>query len=203
MATMRSSASWKRSRARKRARMAPAPELHPPGFAGGKPQLQGCKIEPRSDVERRFLREVTKAQVRGEARGMPDMLRSDWDREKLAEARWVQGIVEKRPVKVVAIDRLRTVVPEFKAAVRYVSRADKRQEADVTRAKPEQRPARDRGIDPYIPPPPSSGHSAPRGEEERQESAFMAGLRARAKELAERDDAQPYRGFERARDRER
>lgn len=193
MATLRSSASWTRSRERRRPRAAPAPELHPPGFSGGKPQLQGYRIEPRSDVERRFLREVTKAQVRGEARGMPDMMRSDWDRVKLAEARWVQGVIEKRPVKIASIDRLRSVKPEFQSALRYVGRADKRQEADATRARAE----------PHTPPPPTSGDSLQRDGEDRQESAFMAGLRARAKELAERDDPLPFRGFERERNRER
>lgn len=201
MATLRSSASWKRSRERRRARAAPAPELHPPGFSGGKPQLQGYRIEPRSDVERRFLRDVTKAQVRGEARGIPDMMRSDWDRTKLAEARWVQGVIEKRPVKIASIERLRSVKPEFQAAVRYVVRADKRQEANATRARADLERPGDPGPAPHTPPPPSSGGSAQR--EERQESAFMAGLRARAMEIAERDDALPSRGFERERSRER
>lgn len=200
MATLRSSASWKRSRERRRARMAPAPELHPPGFSGGKPQLQGYRIEPRSDVERRFLHEVTKAQVLGEARGMPDVMRSDWDRVKLAEARWVKGVIEKRPVKIVSIDRLRSVKPEFQAAVRYVGREDKRLEADTIRARAELQRA---SADPHSPPPPSSGDSLERDGEDRQESAFMAGLRARAKELAQRDDAQPSWGMERERNRER
>lgn len=203
MATLRSSASWKRSRERRRARAAPAPELHPPGFSGGKPQLQGYRIEPRSDVERRFLHEVTKAQVLGEARGMPDVMRSDWDRVKLAEARWVKGVIEKRPVKIVSIDRLRSVKPEFQAAVRYVGRADKRDEVDAMRARAEpQRPGCP-GSDPDTPPPSSSGDSSQRDGEDRQESAFMAGLRARAKELAQRDDAQPSWGIERDRKRER
>jgi len=200
MATLRSSASWKRSRERRRARAAPAPELHPPGFSGGKPQLQGYRIEPRSDVERRFLHEVTKAQVLGEARGMPDVMRSDWDRVKLAEARWVKGIIEKRPVKIASIDRLRSAKPEFQAAVRYVGRADKRLEADAIRARAELERA---SADPDTPPPPSSGDSLQRDGEDRQESAFMAGLRARAKELAQRDDAQPSWGIERDRKRER
>lgn len=203
MATLRSSASWKRSRERRRARAAPAPELHPPGFSGGKPQLQGYRIEPRSDVERRFLREVTKAQVRGEARGMPDVMRSDWDRVKLAEARWVKGVIEKRPVKIVSIDRLRSVKPEFQAAVRYVGRADKREEADAMRARGQPQPSGEPEAVPHTPPPPSSGDSLQRDGEDRQESAFMAGLRARAKELAQRDDAQPSWGIERDRKRER
>jgi len=200
MATLRSSASWKRSRERRRSRAAPAPELHPPGFSGGKPQAQGYRIEPRSDVERRFLHEVTKAQVLGEARGIPDVMRSDWDRVKLAEARWVKGVIEKRPVKIVSIDRLRSVKPEFQTAVRYVGRADKRLEADAIRARAEMERA---SADPHSPPPPSSGDSLQRDGEDRQESAFMAGLRARAKQLAERDAAVPYRGFERDRNRER
>lgn len=203
MATLRSSASWKRSRERRRARAAPAPELHPPGFSGGKPQLQGYRIEPRSDVERRFLRDVTKAQVRGEARGMPDIMRSDWDRVKLAEARWVKGVIEQRPVKIVSIDRLRSLKPEFRAAVRYVGRADKRLEADAMRARAESQRPGGAGSDPHAPPPPSSGDSLPQEGEDRQESAFMAGLRARAKALAERDDAEPSFGFERERKRER
>jgi hypothetical protein len=103
-------------------------------------------------------------------------------------------------VKIVSIDRLRSVKPEFQAAVRYVGRADKRLEADATRAKAELERA---SADPLSPPPPSSGDSLQRDGEDRQESAFMAGLRARAKELAERDAAEPYRGFERERNRER
>lgn len=203
MATRRSSASWKKWRGRKRVRAAPAPELHPPGFSGGQPQRQGYRIEPRNDVERRFLHDVTSAQVRGEARGMPDVMRSDWDRVKLAEARWAREIIEKRPVQIVAVDRLRSVRPEFRSAARIMRRAEKRQEAENTRSRLEQQLSRDRGANQNTPPPPPSGNTSQAEKEVVRESAFMAGLRARAKALAERDDLEASYAFERQRRRER
>lgn len=183
---------WRRWLNRKRS--APAPELHPPGFSSPGPQRQGYKIEPRSVVERRFLREVNASQVRGESLGIPNEMRSDWDRLKLQEARWAQKRAEKKPVKIQLLDASRDMKAAFRNAARVVHRSEKQREA---RGRDEQTP--DPEPESERPPPSPGTPPAPSGDAD----AYFASLRARSAErVRQRQQQRSMPGIEGVRDRE-
>lgn len=168
----------------RRKRSAPAPELVPAGFSSGRPQRETPKLEPRSAVERRFLHDVTRAQVRGESQSIPDVMRSDWDRAKLNEALW---LAKRREAKPVNIQLLRahqelSVRPSFANAVRVIGARDKQAEAAKAQraARLERELSREQSSDPYPAQPPSSFPETSGVDE----SPFMAKMRSRANELA-------------------
>lgn len=163
-----------RRRTFKRLRRPPAPVLHPPGMGGSLPADGAPRLEPRDLAERRFLQQVTRLQVRGDALGLPDLLRIAWDRVKLVEALWAQDRVESPPVDVVKLGRSRAMRAQFNGFARLVSQEAKAREgAYIPAPEPKARPA----------PGPSSGPKVSAAEEV-SESAFMKKLRARAQELA-------------------
>lgn len=181
-----------RSSAFKRKRGSPAPGLHPPGVAGSSPSQAAARLEPRDEAERAFLKNVTRLQVQGQAQGLPDLMRSDWDRLKLEEALWVQERAGKTPVDVVKLGRARALRSQFNGFTRVVSAATKSAEG------PKAHPAQTSQQPEKTPPPsplPSRDKSA--RDEIVEESPFMKKLRARAFELAAMS-----RGREREQDRD-
>lgn len=171
--------SWKAYGKRKRA--APAPGLHPPGVRPAAPTQAVPRLEPRDHAERRFLQNVTRLQVRGQAQGLPDLMRSDWDRLKLEEAMWLQKRADQIPVDIVKLGRARAMRAQFNGLARVVSAASKSAEgpqaqAPQTAHKP---PQQEKAPPSLLPSRDSSGR-----DEAVEESPFMKKLRARAFELA-------------------
>lgn len=165
---------WKKSAKRNRA--SPAPGLHPPGVRPASPWQAAPRLEPRDEAERRFLKNITRLQVRGQAQGLPDLMRSDWDRLKLREAVWFQERADKSPVDIVKLGRARAMRAQFNGYARVVSAATKSAE------RPQAQTAQQPDKTPAAPPLPSRDQSA--REEAVEESPFMKKLRARALELA-------------------
>lgn len=200
--------SSKRSHGRRfgRKRNAPAPELHPPGYSSAKPKLQGYRIEPRSAVERRFLHEVTAAQVKGEAPGIPDVMRSDWDRVKLEEARWFQQQTKKEPVRFKLLEAHRKLGADFVRAAaaeatleqepqgkRIVTAREKRAEAAKARM----------GIPEPDRPAPSSREASSPDRVFENETPFLRKVRERAEEIAREREAGAEMEYDRSLERDR
>lgn len=174
----------------KRTRASPAPGFHPPGMSGARPPQAASGLEPREEVERRFLQHVTRLRVRGQASGLPDLMRSDWDRLKLHEAMWFNERDEKSPLDVIKLARARALRAQFNGYARVVTRVEKGLEA-----RPAPSPAQT-AVQSSAPPQkqkspekePQTGASAAqeRAPQEAavQESPFMMKLRQRAAELA-------------------
>jgi|GEM_PF-4906199 len=185
----------------RRKRSTPAPELVPPGFSSGTPTQQAPKLEPRNAVERRFLHEVTRAQVRGESQGIPDVMRSDWDRRKLEEAIWLQKQREPKPVDIALLraHQTLTVRESFARSVRVVRSSVKQAEAEkAQRASRERRHLElEQESDPYPARAPSSSLRGSASEEGfPDDSEFMKKIRARAAERREMDAQREMgRGF--------
>lgn len=166
----------------RRRRVSPAPGLHPPGMASLRPHEAGLRLEPRSDVERRFLQHVTRQQVRGQAFGWPDMMRVDWDRMKLQESLWLNDRLEKTPVDVIKLARSRAMRAQFNGHGRVVSVVTKAKEARRMEPSGKERTQGQRG----------QAKAAPCSEQQIekprpevvQESPFMKTLRLRAFALA-------------------
>lgn len=139
----------------------PAPELRPPGFSAPAPSRQGYHTPTLKAVERQALYDLAKVQVRGEARGVPSLLRTDWEQQKLKEARWIG-----RESKRAEAQRQRT---PSSARRQRLSREQK--PAEQSRALPSSRQSADAARD-------------------RVGDAFMQSLRDRAFERAARREAQ-------------
>jgi hypothetical protein len=169
----------RRSSAFKRKRASPAPGLHPPGVLGSAPLQAGPRLEPRDETERRFLKNVTRLQVQGQAQGLPDLMRSDWDRLKLEEAQWVQERAGKTAVDVVKLGRARALRAQFNGFARVVSAATKSAEGPQAQPAPTP-PQQEKALSPS--PAPSREKSV--RDEAVEESPFMKKLRARAVELS-------------------
>lgn len=168
----------------RRKQAAPAPGLHPPGFGGALPSQSPPRVQPRDAAERQLLRLLTRLQVRGEAAGLPNTMRSDWDRMKLEEARALNERAEKQVVDVVKLGRSRAMRAQFNGYARVISAASKGAERpNGLRNEPSHQDAP--GISPAAQAPSSSRHSDLR--EDAQDSPFMKQLRARADELAMRE----------------
>lgn len=164
-----------------RRRRAPAPGLHPPGFGGARPSQNAPLLQPRVAAERQILRLVTRLQVRGDAGGLPNLMRADWDRMKLEEALMLKERADKPVVDVVKLGRSRAMRAQFNGYARVISAATKSAERPLGRqseASPQETTA------PRSPEkvPASAQHSGT--DDEVPESAFMKRLRARAAELA-------------------
>jgi len=169
---------WKKSAKRKQA--SPAPGLHPPGMADPGPAQAAPRLEPRNEAERRFLKNVTRLQVRGQAQGLPDLMRSDWDRLKLQEAMWQQKRGDQSPVDVVKLGRARAMRAQFNGYARVVNAATK--SAEGPQAQTPQTVHKPAQQETAPSPPPSRDQIA--REVAIEESPFMKKLRARALELA-------------------
>jgi len=172
--------SWKAYGKRKRA--APAPGLHPPGVHSAAPSQAALGLEPRDQAERHFLQNVTRLQVRGHAQGLPDLMRSDWDRLKLQEAMWLEERAEKSPVDIVKLGRARAMRAQFNGYARVVSAATKSAEGPQAQAPQTSHKPPQQEKAPSPSPPPSRDVVA--RDEAVEESPFMSKLRARAFELA-------------------
>lgn len=162
-----------------RQRRAPAPGLHPPGFGGARPSQNAPLLQPRDAAERQILRLVTRLQVRGDAGGLPNLMRADWDRMKLEEALMLKVRADKPVVDVVKLGRSRTMRAQFNGYARVISAATKSAERPLDRqgkASPQETTA----VRSAEKVPASAQHSGTDDEE----SAFMKRLRARAEELA-------------------
>ncbi|OYW55400.1 MAG: hypothetical protein B7Z29_07535 [Hyphomicrobium sp. 12-62-95] len=146
---------------------------------GSAPLQAGPRLEPRDETERRFLKNVTRLQVQGEAQGLPDLMRSDWDRLKLEEALWVQERAGKTAVDVVKLGRARAVRAQFNGFARVVSAATKSEEGPQAQPAPTP-PQQEKAPSPS--PAPSLDQIS--RDEAVEESPFMKKLRARAFELA-------------------
>ncbi len=167
----------------RRPRRAPAPGLHPPGFGGALPSQNPPRLQPRDAAERQILRLVTRLQVRGEAVGVPNLMRADWDRMKLEEAVLLNEGTDKPVVDVVKLGRSRAMRAQFNGYARVISAASKSAERHLGR-ETEQSRQNQPGLSPAETAP-SSLREADRSEED-EGSAFMKRLRARADELATR-----------------
>lgn len=182
-----------RTSALKRRRASPAPGLHPPGVAGPAPSQAAPRLEPRDEAERRFLKNVTRLQVHGQARGLPDLMRSDWDRLKLEEALWVQERADKTPVDVVKLGRARALRSQFNGFARVVSVPTKSAERpQAIPSPPPQQQVKAPTPSPLLP-----SRDQTHRNEAVEESPFMKKLRSRAVELASMS-----RGREREQDRD-
>jgi hypothetical protein len=173
--------SWKAYGKRKQA--APAPGLHPPGMRSGAPTQAVLRLEPRDQAERRFLQNVTRLQVRGQAAGLPDLMRSDWDRLKLQEAMWLQERADKSPVDIVKLGRARAMRAQFNGLARVVSAASKSAEGPAQAQTTQSQQITRQPENASSPSPLPSRENSAR-DEAVEESAFLKKLRARAKELA-------------------
>lgn len=167
----------------KRQRKAPAPGLHPPGFGGVRPSQNPPRLQLRDATERQILRLVTRLQVRGEAGGVPNLMRADWDRMKLEEAVLLNERADKPIVDVVKQGRSRAMRAQFNGYARVISAASKSAERPLGRDTEQSRQNQ-----PDLSPAetaPSTRRESDRSEED-EGSAFMKRLRARADELATR-----------------
>ena len=177
-----------------RKRAAPAPGLHPPGFGGSRPEQNLPRLQARDEAERQHLRQVTRLQVRGEAVGLPNAMRSDWDRMKLEEAMWLNERADKPHVDVVKLGRSRAMRAQFNGNAQVPSAAAKSAERPHVLGG-ELSQQGQRRISPAEQAP-SSSRTAALSEDAVQESAFVKQLRTRADELA-------MRGQEREREQDR
>ena len=168
----------------RRKQAAPAPGLHPPGFGGALPSQKPPRLQPRDAAERQLLRLVTRLQVRGEAAGLPNTIRSDWDRMKLEEARALNERAEIPVVDVVKLGRSRAMRAQFNGNARVISAASNGAERPLGRDSEKSRQNQP-GNSQADQAPSSSRHSDRR--EDAQDSPFMKQLRARADELAMRE----------------
>jgi hypothetical protein len=174
----------------------------PPGFSSATPQRQAQKMEPRSAVERRFLHDVTRAQVQGESQGIPDVMRSDWDRAKLNEALWLAKQREPKPVNIrlLRAHQELSVRTSFANAVRVIGARDKQAEAAKAQraGRLERELLREQNSDPY----PAQAPSSIPGSSGADESPFMKKLRIRANELGKMDSIRHDHGIEMDNDRD-
>lgn len=178
----------------RRPRRAPAPGLHPPGFGGSRPAHNPPRLQPRDEAERQHLRQVTRLQVRGEAGGLPNLMRADWDRMKLEEAMWRDEHADKPLVDVVKLGRSRAMRAQFNGYARVISAAQKSAERPLERRGHQSR--QEQPVFSQTEQAPSSSRETGLQEEAVQDRAFMKQLRARADELA-------MRGRERDREQDR
>ncbi len=177
----------------RRPRRAPAPGLHPPGFGGAQPSQNPPRLQTRDATERQILRLVTRLQVRGEAGGVPNLMRADWDRMKLEEAVLLKEHADKPIVDVVKLGRSRAMRAQFNGYARVISAASKSAERPLGRDT-EQSGQNQPGLSPAETAP-ASRRESDRSEQD-EDSAFMKRLRARADELA-------MRGQDREREQDR